>query len=124
MADETDKTDETAPDEADAFFVEAGKRMRAARKTCGLSMRAVVAQGYVGSQAHLSQLERGQVRASLHTLSRLAECYEVPVRELVPPPPLDREAFLRRVAGLTDDELRTLEVTLNLIEGPLHPERE
>lgn len=119
-----DETDEMAPNEDDAFFVEVGERMRAARKACGLSMRAVVAQGYVGSQAHLSQLERGQVRASLHTLSRLADCYGVPVRELVPPAPIDREAFLRRVAGLTDDELRTLDVTLNLIEGPLHPERE
>lgn len=106
----------------DAFFAELGERLRAHRKACGLSMREVVERGFVGSQAHLSQLERGQVRASLHTLLRLAQCYEVDVSELVPPKPVDREQILRRVAGLRDDELRILEVTLELIEGPLHPE--
>jgi len=122
MTEDATRADDGDDGDENAFFVEVGERLRAHRKACGLSMRAVVAKGYVGSQAHLSQLERGQVRASLHTLARLSECYEVYVGELLPPRPIDRAAFMRRVEGLTDDELRILEITLNLLEGPLHPE--
>lgn len=105
------------PTDDDDFYVKVGERLRVLRKARGLSMQDVVEGGYVGAQAHLSHLERGQVKPSLQTLVRLAECFGVHVRELLPEPPLDRAAILGRVSALSDAELSTLAALLQLVEG-------
>jgi transcriptional regulator with XRE-family HTH domain len=79
-------------------------------------MQDVVDAGAVSAKAHLSHLERGSVKPTLATLTRLAQCFDIALQDLLPPRPIDRAQLIERVGRLDDDQLRAIDGVLRLIE--------
>lgn len=68
------------------FNVALGGRLRAARRRRGLSLTEVEAlSGHEFKASVLGAYERGERSLSVHRLARLAEFYQLPVHQLIPP---------------------------------------
>lgn len=59
------------------------ERLRTKRKKLGLTLKEVHERTGL-SVSFLSEVERGKTNPSVETLKKLANCYNVPVSELVP----------------------------------------
>jgi transcriptional regulator with XRE-family HTH domain len=70
-------------DEPDPLAAKIGQRIRALRKTLGLTQEKLAYEGGLASKGHLSGIEKGLVRPTLETLATLAERLEVDLLDLV-----------------------------------------
>lgn len=59
--------------EPDTLSLAVGRRIRALREEAGLTLEQVARGLDGGSKGHLSSMERGLVRPTVHTLAALAE---------------------------------------------------
>jgi transcriptional regulator with XRE-family HTH domain len=75
-----------------------GSRVRALRKSRGISMVRLAAEAEI-SQPFLSKLERGETTPSLHTLYRLALALETNPAELLPSPAAAKITVVRAGEG-------------------------
>ncbi|MDI3283772.1 helix-turn-helix transcriptional regulator [Polyangium sp. 15x6] len=69
--------------EPDPFALQVGIRIRQLREEQGLTMEKLAFESELGSKGHLSNLERGLARPTIHTLRVLAERLEVDVLDLL-----------------------------------------
>jgi len=67
----------------DALSSAVGARIRQLREEQGITMERLAYESDVGSKGHLSNIERGLVRATAHTLKALAERLGVELADLV-----------------------------------------
>jgi transcriptional regulator with XRE-family HTH domain len=67
----------------DALSSAVGARIRQLREEQGITMERLAYESDVGSKGHLSNIERGLVRATTHTLKAVAERLGVELADLV-----------------------------------------
>ena len=67
----------------DALSLAIGSRIRQLREEAGLTMEQLAYESELGSKGHLSNIERGLVRPTAHTLSLLSERLGVELGDLV-----------------------------------------
>jgi len=67
----------------DALSSAVGARIRELREEQGITMERLAYESDVGSKGHLSNIERGLVRPTAHTLNALAERLGVSLGDLV-----------------------------------------
>ena len=67
----------------DALSLAVGARIRELREELGITMETLAFESDVGSKGHLSNIERGLVHPTAHTLSALAERLGVALADLV-----------------------------------------
>ncbi|HVV49363.1 MAG TPA: helix-turn-helix transcriptional regulator [Polyangia bacterium] len=67
----------------DALSLSIGARIRQLREEAGLTMEQLAYESELSSKGHLSNIERGLVRPTAHTLSLLAERLAVELGDLV-----------------------------------------
>jgi transcriptional regulator with XRE-family HTH domain len=67
----------------DALSLAVGARIRQLREDLGITMETLAYESDVGSKGHLSNIERGLVHPTVHTLSALAERLGVDLADLV-----------------------------------------
>ncbi|MES1209999.1 MAG: helix-turn-helix domain-containing protein [Pseudomonadota bacterium] len=67
----------------DALSLAVGMRIRQLREEQGITMERLAYESDVGSKGHLSNIERGLVRPTAHTLKALAERLGVELPDLV-----------------------------------------
>lgn len=68
---------------ADALSSAVGTRIRRLREEAGLTLEKLAYESELGSKGHLSNLERGLVRPTVHTLKSLADRLGVRLLDLV-----------------------------------------
>jgi transcriptional regulator with XRE-family HTH domain len=68
---------------SDPLSAAVGARIRALREELGITMERLAYESEVGSKGHLSNIERGLVRPTAHTLNALAERLGVTLADLV-----------------------------------------
>jgi transcriptional regulator with XRE-family HTH domain len=88
----------------DVLSLAIGARIRQLREEAGLTMEQLAYESELGSKGHLSNIERGLVRPTAHTLSLLSERLGVELGDLVtfPAEASDRGRLYdltRRMAG-------------------------
>ncbi|MBK8999615.1 MAG: helix-turn-helix transcriptional regulator [Myxococcales bacterium] len=92
-------------DKPDPLAKAIGQRIRQLREEAGLTLEKLAYESELGSKGHLSNLERGLVRPTAHTLRIIADRLGVLVLDLVTfPDEDDRQAAtdeLRRVKPAT-----------------------
>ena len=98
---------------ADALSLAVGKRIRQLREEAGLTLEKLAYESDLGSKGHLSNLERGLVHPTIHTLKMLADRLGVGLLDLVCLPEQDdRQQFVdltrRLPIGATRKLLRGL----------------
>ena len=69
--------------EPDPLAQAVGKRIRQLREEAGLTLEKLAFESELGSKGHLSNLERGLARPTIHTLKVLADRLEVSVLDLL-----------------------------------------
>jgi hypothetical protein len=91
---------------AQTYARRVGQRLRAIRRQKGLSLQDVeAASGHEFKASVLGAYERGERIISVPRLQRLAGYYEVPVDQLLPPPPeLGRVGSASRDGNGDDDD--------------------
>jgi transcriptional regulator with XRE-family HTH domain len=67
----------------DALSLAVGVRIRQLREELGITMERLAYESDVGSKGHLSNIERGLVRPTAHTLKALADRLGVELPDLV-----------------------------------------
>jgi transcriptional regulator with XRE-family HTH domain len=67
----------------DPFTEKIGARLRILRQEAGLTLEQLAYQSELGSKGHLSDIEHGRVRPTVHSLVKLAALLEVDVLDLV-----------------------------------------
>jgi transcriptional regulator with XRE-family HTH domain len=83
-----------------------GRRVRALREEKGLTVEKLAYESDLGSKGHLSDIENGRVRTTVHTLGRLAERLGVDVVDFVVfPDSGPRHRLIARTRFATEDEL-------------------
>jgi transcriptional regulator with XRE-family HTH domain len=80
---------------ADRLSLLIGRRIRQLRSEAGLTMEKLAYESELGSKGHLSNIERGLVHTTVHTLQTLADRLDVLLLDLVTFP--ERSARERRV---------------------------
>lgn len=94
---------------SDPLALAIGQRIRALREQAGLTMEKLAYESDLGSKGHLSSLERGLVRPTVHTLQVLADRLGVELLDIVTFPERGvRHALVDRTRGLTPGSLRRL----------------
>ncbi|HLK91600.1 MAG TPA: helix-turn-helix transcriptional regulator [Polyangia bacterium] len=88
----------------DALSLAIGARIRQLREEAGLTMEQLAFESELGSKGHLSNIERGLVRPTAHTLSLLSERLGVELGDMVTFPEAASERgrlydLTRRMAG-------------------------
>lgn len=91
------QSDEVTPDETDRFYVDFGRRVRAAREHSGLTQHALA--DMLGlTRSSVANIEAGRQRALLHMTAAVAAATGVPAADLLPdkasltaPPSLRRD---------------------------------
>lgn len=95
--------------EPDPFALQVGTRIRQLREEQGLTMERLAYESELGSKGHLSNLERGLARPTIHTLKVLADRLEVDVLDLVTfPEQGDRHKLVDRTRHLRRGTIRKL----------------
>lgn len=93
----------------DALSLAVGVRIRELREEQGITMERLAYESDVGSKGHLSNIERGLVRPTAHTLNALAERLGVDLPDLVNfPEKSDRARLYDLTRGMTPPRLRLL----------------
>ena len=93
----------------DALSLAVGVRIRELREEQGLTMERLAYESDVGSKGHLSNIERGLVRPTAHTLKALAERLGVDLPDLVNfPDQSDRAHLYDLTRGMPPSRLRLL----------------
>ncbi len=86
-----------------------GARVKQLRQEAGLTMEKLAYESELGSKGHLSNLERGLVRPTAHTLKVLADRLGVLLPDLLTFPELDeRQRFIDRTRSLSREKIRAL----------------
>lgn len=67
----------------DALAEKIGARVRGLRQGAGLTLEQLAYQSELGSKGHLSDIEHGRVRPTVHSLLKLADLLEVELLDLV-----------------------------------------
>jgi transcriptional regulator with XRE-family HTH domain len=95
--------------EPDPLSLRIGARVRALRLERGLTLEKLAFESELGSKGHLSDLERGLLRPTVHTLKLLADHLEVELYDLlVFPDDGVRAKLLERLRHEPDASLRRL----------------
>lgn len=89
------------------FYVETGRALRALRTQRGLSLAALAAESGL-SQSFLSQMERGLVRASFASLSRVTRALGTTTQAIMVMRASDRVVVVRAGEGRAYDDSRLL----------------
>lgn len=85
-------------EQADPIAAKIGQRVRTLREAHDLTQEKLAYESGLRSKGHLSGIERGLVRPTLHTLAILAERLEVDLLDLVTFP---EESTRQRLVDLT-----------------------
>lgn len=79
----------------DALALAVGRRIKELREEAGLTLEGLAYQSELGSKGHLSSIERGLVRPTVHTLHALAQALDLAMLDLVTfPDEDDRQALV------------------------------
>src|SRR5688572_7097703 len=70
----------------DPYAAAIGRRIRELREEAGLTLEKLAFESEVASKGHLSSLEKGLVRPTVHTLKTLADRLDVLVADIVNDP--------------------------------------
>lgn len=93
----------------DPFAAAIGQRIRQLREEAGLTQEKLAYESELGSKGHLSNLERGLVRPTAHTLKAIAERLGVLVLDLLTFPEDDtRQTVVDELCRLKPPALRRL----------------
>jgi len=93
----------------DPLSLAIGQRIRALREQAGLTIEKLAYESELGSKGHLSSLERGLVRPTVHTLQSLADRLGVALLDLVCFPEQDaRQALVDHTRELGPGSIRRL----------------
>ena len=93
----------------DALSLAVGARIRQLREELGITMERLAYESEVGSKGHLSNIERGLVRPTAHTLKALADRLGVQLADLVSfPGDGDRARLLDLTRRMTAPRVRLL----------------
>lgn len=94
---------------ADPLALAVGRRIRELRLSSGLTMEKLAYESALGSKGHLSNIERGLVRPTVHTLQVLADHLGVLPLDLLTFPDEDlRQALIDQTRRLPLPALRLL----------------
>ncbi|MDI1481732.1 helix-turn-helix transcriptional regulator [Polyangium sp. y55x31] len=111
--------------EPDPFALQVGVRIRQLREEQGLTMEKLAFESELGSKGHLSNLERGLARPTIHTLKVLAERLEVDVLDLLTfPDQGDRQKLVDLTRHLGRGTIRKLLKDILQDMGPLESTKE
>ncbi|MDC3959560.1 helix-turn-helix domain-containing protein [Polyangium jinanense] len=111
--------------EPDPFALQVGIRIRQLREEQGLTMEKLAFESELGSKGHLSNLERGLARPTIHTLRVLAERLEVDVLDLLTfPDQGDRQKLVDLTRHLGRGTIRKLLKDILKDMGPLESTKE
>lgn len=111
--------------EPDPFALQVGIRIRQLREEQGLTMEKLAFESELGSKGHLSNLERGLARPTIHTLKVLAERLEVDVLDLLTfPDQGDRQKLVDLTRHLGRGTIRKLLKDILQDMGPLESTKE
>jgi len=92
-----------------------GQRIRALREEAGLTLEKLAFESELGSKGHLSDIEKGLTRPTIHTLKVLADRLGVLLLDLVTfPANDDRQKLVDRSRAASSHQLR--EATRALIQ--------
>lgn len=94
---------------ADALALAVGRRIRALRVSAGLTMEKLAYESALGSKGHLSNIEKGLVRPTIHTLKAVADHLGVLPLDLLTFPDDDlRQALIDQTRHLPAPALQKL----------------
>ena len=95
---------------ADPLSLAVGRRIRELREEAGLTIERLAYESDLGSKGHLSSIERGLVRPTIHTLKVLADRLGVLPLDLITfPDDDDRQALIDHTRYLRAAALRALQ---------------
>lgn len=93
----------------DPLALEVGQRIRKLREELGLTMEQLAYESELGSKGHLSNLERGLARPTVHTLKVLADRLGVSLLDMVTFPDHDaRQKYIDRTRFLPRGAFRNM----------------
>lgn len=93
----------------DPFALKVGRRIKQLREEQDLTMERLAFESELGSKGHLSNIERGLTRPTIHTLKIIADRLEVDVMDLVNfPEESERHKLVARTRKLGRGTLRKL----------------
>ncbi|MRG97207.1 helix-turn-helix domain-containing protein [Polyangium spumosum] len=111
--------------EPDPFALQVGTRIRQLREEQKLTMEKLAFESELGSKGHLSNVERGLARPTIHTLKVLADRLEVDVLDLLTFPERgDRQKLVDLTRHLKRGTIRKLLKDLLEVLGPREPAKE
>ena len=86
-----------------------GRRIRSLREAAGLTIEKLAYESDLGSKGHLSSIERGLVRPTVHTLAVLAERLNVlPLDLLCFPDEDERQSLIEQTRSASPSSIRRL----------------